>query len=132
MRPASRLLLFLAAAGFATPAMASDFTPLRIMLLGGYGLISLTFFGLLWLLIRARATADWRRWLIAIVGAGLFAPTLMPGPNFFWPAAIFLIIGYPEYIGLPTLASAVLVGGAIWLLAGRVFVRRRAPNDAAG
>jgi len=131
MRAAPRLLLLAGLVGFATPAMASDFTPLRVILLGGYVLCSMTLFGLLWLVTRRHRDASWRRLSIAVIGAVLFAPTLMPGPNFFWPAVILLLMGAPEYIGLPTLASLICVGGLLWLLLGPIG-RRRTLDDGAG
>lgn len=129
MRPALRLALFVGLVSFATPAMASDPTELRVLLLGAYLVVAVPLFGIVWVLCRSRSDTRLRSRLPAFAFAGLFAPTLMSGPNYFWPTGLLLVLQWYEYIGWPTLLSFALTTSVVWLAVTRAdrLAKRREP-----
>lgn len=112
MPAAMRLLLLLGFAALATPAAASDFSALRTIFLTGYAIVSLGAFGLLVLLTRRWRGGAWRRPLLALALALLFAPMPMPTSHVFWPAGLLLLSGEP--VGWPAATSVAVIFAALW------------------
>ena len=100
----------------ASPAAASDFTPLRVFLFATYYTLAFFLWVALYLGLRVNKGAHRADPVGAAVAAMLFAPSAAWTPNHFIALPVVLVFGSSLDRPFLTVASFAATGAAVWAL----------------